>query len=62
VACNVGLFWGRKSVRIRPGRAVVEFLDPIPPGLPAADFMARLEAAIEPASDRLMAEAGFRAP
>jgi len=62
VACNVGLFWGRKSVRIRPGRAVVEFLDPIPPGLPPADFMARLEAAIEPASDRLMAEAGFRAP
>jgi 1-acyl-sn-glycerol-3-phosphate acyltransferase len=62
VACNVGLFWPRKGIAIRPGRAVVEFLDPLPPGLPAAEFMARLEAAIEPASDRLMAEAGFERP
>jgi 1-acyl-sn-glycerol-3-phosphate acyltransferase len=62
VACNVGLFWGRKSFSIRPGRAVVEFLPPIPPGLTTSEFMARLEAAIEPASDRLMAEAGFLVP
>lgn len=62
VACNVGLFWPRAGVRLRPGRAVVEFLQPIPPGLPSAEVLARLEAAIEPASDRLMAEAGFRAP
>lgn len=59
VACNVGLFWPRKGVAFRPGRAVVEFLEPIPPGLPQGEVMARLEAAIEPASDRLMAEAGF---
>lgn len=61
VACNVGLFWPRKGVAMRPGRAVVEFLDPLPPGLPLPEVMARLEAAIEPASDRLMAEAGFAA-
>jgi 1-acyl-sn-glycerol-3-phosphate acyltransferase len=60
VACNVGLFWPRRGVALRPGRAVVEFLAPIPPGLPSAEIMARLETAIEPASDRLMAEAGFR--
>lgn len=62
VACNVGLFWPRNGIAIRPGRAVVEFLDPIPPGLPAAEFLRRLETEVEPASDRLMAEAGFVAP
>ena len=41
---------------------LVEFLDPIPPGLPPAEFLARLEAAVEGASDRLMAEAGFVRP
>jgi 1-acyl-sn-glycerol-3-phosphate acyltransferase len=61
VACNVGLFWPRKGNALRPGRAVVEFLPPIPPGLPSAEFLERLEGDIEPASDRLMAEAGFRA-
>lgn len=62
VACNAGLFWPRKGFALRPGRAVVEFLPPIPPGLPLPEFMARVEGAIEPASDRLMAEAGFRPP
>lgn len=62
VACNVGLFWPRKGLGLRPGRAVIEFLDPIPPGLPGPVFLERLEAAIEPASDRLMAEAGFQPP
>lgn len=61
-ACNVGLFWPRKGILRKPGLAVVEFLDPIPPGLPVADFMARLESDIETASDRLMAEAGLRRP
>ena len=59
VACNVGLFWPRNGIAIRPGRAVVEFLPPIPAGLPSPEFLQRLEAEIEPASDRLMAEAGF---
>jgi 1-acyl-sn-glycerol-3-phosphate acyltransferase len=60
VACNVGLFWPAHGALFRPGLAVVEFLPPIPPGLTNEAFMARLEGAIEPASDRLMAEAGFR--
>jgi len=59
VACNVGLFWPKGALALRPGRAVVEFLDPIPAGLASEDFMARLETAIERESDRLMAEAGF---
>jgi 1-acyl-sn-glycerol-3-phosphate acyltransferase len=41
--------------------AVVEFLDPIAPGLPVPEVMARLEREIEAASDRLMREAGFEA-
>ncbi|WP_126974843.1 lysophospholipid acyltransferase family protein [Frigidibacter oleivorans] len=59
-ATNVGLFWPRRGVLRRPGLAVVEFLPPIPPGLPLPEFMARLESEVETASDDLMAEAGFR--
>jgi 1-acyl-sn-glycerol-3-phosphate acyltransferase len=40
---------------------VVEFLDPIAPGLPVPEFMARLEIQVEAGSNRLMAEAGFKA-
>lgn len=58
-ATNVGLFWPRKGITKSPGLAVVEMLPPIPPGLDHADFMARIEAEIEPASTALMAEAGF---
>ncbi|MGQ0677021.1 MAG: lysophospholipid acyltransferase family protein [Rhodospirillales bacterium] len=57
VALNSGLFWGRRSFLKRPGTIVVEFLDPIPPGLKRREFMAELERRIEQASDRLAAEA-----
>lgn len=60
-ATNVGVFWPRTGIYRRPGLAVVEFLDPIPPGLPQEDFMAALEERVEAASNRLMAEAGFPA-
>jgi 1-acyl-sn-glycerol-3-phosphate acyltransferase len=59
VAVNVGVFWGRRQVMRRPGRAVVEFLAPIPAGLPDTVFMSRLEMMIETHSEVLMAEAGF---
>ena len=58
-ATNVGVFWPRHGIYRKPGLAVVEFLDPIPPGQSVADFMAALERVVETASDRLMAEAGF---
>jgi len=57
VALNSGAFWPRRSLTRRPGTVVVEFLDPIPPGLPKAEFLERLTRAIEPASARLLAEA-----
>jgi 1-acyl-sn-glycerol-3-phosphate acyltransferase len=60
VATNVGMFWPRHGILRRPGLAVVEFLDPMPPGLPVEVFMAELERRIETATDRLIVEAGFR--
>lgn len=58
-ATNAGVFWGRRTLRKRPGLAVVEFLPPIEPGLSIQGFMARMETEVEDASDRLMREAGF---
>lgn len=58
-ATNVGVFWPRTGIYRKPGLAVVEFLDPIPPGRPQGEVLAELETRIEAASDRLMAEAGF---
>lgn len=60
VATNVGVFWPKRGILRKPGLAVVEFLDPIVPGLKVQDFMARLEADVETHSNRLMAEAGFK--
>ena len=57
VALNSGAFWSRRSWYRAPGTVVVEILDPIPPGLPRAEFLVRLQEAIETASNRLAAEA-----
>ncbi|MCK6450704.1 MAG: 1-acyl-sn-glycerol-3-phosphate acyltransferase [Alphaproteobacteria bacterium] len=59
VALNSGVFWGRRAFLKKPGTIVVEFLPPIPPGLPRRQFLGELESRIETASDRLAAEAGF---
>lgn len=58
-ATNVGLFWPRKGIMRKPGVAIVEFMDPIAPGLDRDTFLARLEDAVESRSNALMAEAGF---
>ncbi len=59
VAVNVGLFWPRRGILIRPGTAIVEFLPRIPPGLAIDTFRARLTEEVEAGSDRLLAEAGY---
>ncbi|MBK1635485.1 lysophospholipid acyltransferase family protein [Rhodovulum adriaticum] len=61
-ATNVGVFWPRTGIYRKPGLAVLEFLPTIPGGKPVDTFMEELEATVEGASDRLMAEAGFDAP
>ena len=58
-ATNVGVFWPRHGIMRKPGLAVVEFLDPIAPGLDVATFTSRLEQVVEENSNRLMREAGF---
>ncbi|MFC3613063.1 lysophospholipid acyltransferase family protein [Lutimaribacter marinistellae] len=55
-ATNVGLFWPRKGLMRRPGLAVVEFLDPIPPGVARDEFLITLEHAVETRSSALVAE------
>lgn len=57
VATNVGMFWPRHSLYRQPGLAVVEFLPRIPAGKEPRVFLAELEAVVETASDKLMAEA-----
>lgn len=57
VALNSGLYWPRRKWQRYPGTIVVEFLEPIPPGLGREAFRDRLETAIETASDRLLGEA-----
>lgn len=58
-ATNVGVFWPRRGVMRKPGVAVVEFLEPIEPGLDQKAFMALLEDRVETRSNALMKEAGF---
>jgi len=62
-AVNSGLYWGRRSFVKRPGRIVLSFLEPIPPGLPRREVIAELETRIETATAALEAEglAAYRA-
>ncbi len=54
VATNSGVCWPRRSFVKHAGTIVIEFLPPIEARLPRRVFAARLEAAIEEASDRLL--------
>jgi 1-acyl-sn-glycerol-3-phosphate acyltransferase len=57
-AVNSGLFWGRRNFLKRPGQITLEFLAPIPPGLPRARVMRELEERIETATAALERAAG----
>lgn len=56
VATNTGLRWPRNEWTKHPGPAVIEFLDPIPPGLPRDAFLPRLMTLIESRTRALEAE------
>lgn len=60
VALNSGLFWARRSFAKKPGKIIIEFLEPLPPGMDRKTFMSELENRVEDASNRLIAEAGGR--
>jgi 1-acyl-sn-glycerol-3-phosphate acyltransferase len=55
VALNSGLFWPRRTFMRYPGTLVVEFLDPLPPGLPRDQFLDHVQAVIEAATNRIVA-------
>jgi 1-acyl-sn-glycerol-3-phosphate acyltransferase len=57
VALNSGLFWPRRNFMRYPGTLVVEFLDPLPPGLSRDEFIDRIRGAIEGATDRIVKDA-----
>ncbi|WGD53667.1 lysophospholipid acyltransferase family protein [Bradyrhizobium sp. CB1650] len=57
VALNSGLFWPRRTFMRYPGTLVVEFLEPLPPGLPKDEYVARVRDVIEEATSRIV-EAG----
>ena len=59
VALNSGLFWPRRTFMRYPGTLVVEFLDPLPAGLPKDEFISRVRDTIEEATSRVV-EAGRR--
>jgi 1-acyl-sn-glycerol-3-phosphate acyltransferase len=61
VACvpfglNAGLFWPRRKFIRNPGTIIIEFLPPIPAGLPRAEFQRRLQEQIEASTTALVAE------
>lgn len=58
VALNSGLFWSKHTPLKRPGKIVLEFLEPIEPGLAKQPFNDELESRIEAATARLVAEGG----
>ncbi len=59
VALLTGHVWPRKSFLRKPGTVVINILPPIEAGLPRKEFMTRLQSAIEPASNILIAQSDF---
>ena len=57
VATNLGVFWQEEHYKKTPGTAVIEFLEPIMPGMAKDEFLDLLRDRIETQSQRLIAEA-----
>jgi 1-acyl-sn-glycerol-3-phosphate acyltransferase len=60
VTHNSGLYWAGGFLR-KPGTVILQFLEPIPPGLPRGSFMALLESRIESATNLLLDEGRHKA-
>jgi 1-acyl-sn-glycerol-3-phosphate acyltransferase len=57
VATNLGVFWQEEHYKKTPGTAVIEFLEPIMPGMAKDEFLDLLRERIEARSQQLIAEA-----
>lgn len=53
VTLNSGKFWAKHKPKKNPGKIILEFLDPIEPGLSKQEFNQRLQRVIEEGSDAL---------
>ncbi|MFY9288155.1 MAG: lysophospholipid acyltransferase family protein, partial [Alphaproteobacteria bacterium] len=53
MALNSGLLWPKNSFIKKPGVITIEFLPPLPPGLPRGEVMEQLRNALENTSNRL---------
>lgn len=57
VATNLGLFWQETRYKKTPGTAVLEFMEPIAPGMAKDEFLKTLRDRIEQRSQELISEA-----
>ena len=57
VATNLGLFWQETRYKKTPGTAVLEFMEPIAPGMARDEFLKTLRDRIEQRSQELISEA-----
>lgn len=55
MALNSGLYWPKRGFQKKSGMITVEFLQPLPPGLPREQMMAQLRDKLEAATDKLLA-------
>jgi 1-acyl-sn-glycerol-3-phosphate acyltransferase len=55
VALDSGEYWAGRGIVRRPGKAVIQFLEPIAPGLSRDDFMRTLQSRIEQGTRELRA-------
>lgn len=58
VALNSGDFWAGSGIIRKPGTAVIEFLEPIAPGMSRDDFMTLLQSRIETGTRALRGNPG----
>lgn len=57
IALNSGVYWPRRSMKLRQGTIIVDILPVIETGMDRQSFFALMQERIEEASDRLLAEA-----
>ena len=57
IALNSGVYWPRRSLKLRQGTIIVDIMPVIEPGLDRQTFFALMQEKIEESSDRLLAEA-----
>ena len=57
VATNLGCFWQQEEMSKTPGTAVIEFLEPLQPGMTKDAFLTELTERVEDGTAKLVAEA-----